>query len=335
MLNNNYRVTNENIWTGRIDSNDNFNAFRWHQWIKTIDLSDDIDVNIDNDLSFCFLGFCCDKGVQKNKGRAGAAKGPISIRKALSNLPCRFDKSIKLYDAGDIICENSSVEQCQKVLAFAVNKILSLGLFPIILGGGHEIALGNYNGILNNLKQKNNSPKIGIINFDAHFDIRPYNNGGTSGTMFRQIYDQTLKDDLEFSYFCIGIQKHGNTIDLFKTAENLGTKYILAKDISSEIGWNVLEKIDYFIKKQDYIYLTICSDVFSSAFAPGVSAAQPLGLHPETVLRLLKYILRTEKVISFDIAEVSPRFDQDNSTANLASLVIFSIINTLSSITND
>ncbi len=80
--------------------------------------------------------------------------------------------------------------------------------------------------------------------------------------------------------------------------------------------------------------MTICADVFSSAYAPGVSAAQSLGLDPERVLKLLKYILKSEKVISFDICEVSPRFDLDNTTADLASVVIFSLVSTLCHINN-
>ena len=39
--------------------------------------------------------------------------------------------------------------------------------------------------------------------------------------------------------------------------------------------------------------------------------------------------LKTNKVISFDIAEVSPRFDQDHITARLASTLIFAVVNSV------
>ena len=35
-------------------------------------------------------------------------------------------------------------------------------------------------------------------------------------------------------------------------------------------------------------------------------------------------------MISFDIAEISPRFDEDNRTAKLGAIVIYSVINALS-----
>ncbi len=325
----NYKATDKTLWQGRVDSESNFDAFRWHQWVKPIDLRDKNLSPFKGKLGFAFVGFCCDVGVKRNNGRTGAANGPKSIRNELANLPCRFSQEVKLFDAGNILCENISLEESQNILSKAIEKILNLNLFPIVLGGGHEIAFGHYKGILNYLSQDSPNPNIGIINFDAHFDLRPYPSGGSSGTMFRQIADICKEQDLKYSYLCIGIQKHSNTIDLFKTADKLGAEYILAKDIVNSDNWNVLEKLDDFIKLQDKIYITICSDVFSSAFAPGVSASQPLGLDPERVLKFLKYILKSNKAISFDIAEVSPRFDQDNVTANLASVLIFSIVNSL------
>jgi len=334
MFNSNYRVTEQQVWQGRIDSLDNYDAFRWHQWVKTINLKDEELSPFDGKLGFAFIGFCCDEGVKRNQGRTGAANGPKSIRKELANKPCVFTQEVKLFDAGDIYCEGITLEESQELLAEAIEKILSLNLFPIVLGGGHETAFGNYNGGLNYLLRTEEKPKIGIINFDAHFDIRPYPNGGSSGTMFRQIADSCKAKELKYSYLCIGVQKHCNTIDLFKTMTRLGGDYILERDIIDNDVWSVLDKLDNFIKLQDYIYITICADVFSSAYAPGVSATQALGLDPERVLKLLKYILKSNKVISFDIAEVSPRFDLDNTTANLASVLIFSLINTLCNMYN-
>lgn len=107
-----------------------------------------------------------------------------------------------------------------------------------------------------------------------------------------KISDLNKQKELRYSYFCIGVQKHSNTIDLFKTAQNLGVDYILAKDIIDNDNWSVFEKLDDFIK----------------------------------------HIIKSGKVISFDIAEVSPRFDHDNITASLASVLIFALINAISCI---
>lgn len=332
MLNKNYRPSTEASWQGRIDSTEDFDAFRWHQWVDFIDLNDDNLKPFDGKLGFAFLGFKSDLGIQLNKGRVGAKNGPENIRRELSNKPCRFSQEVKLFDAGNIEVLDSTLDEAQEALAEAVEKVLSLNLFPIVLGGGHETAFGHYKGLLKHFKSESVNENIGIINFDAHFDIRPYPNGGTSGTMFRQIHDLAEEKNLPYNYFCLGIQQCSNTVSLFKTAESFGVKYILSKDLLRDDFYSTFEKIDDYIREQDHIYITICSDVLSSAFAPGVSAPQPLGLDPERVLILLKHILTSGKTMSFDIAEVSPKLDQDNITANLASVIIFTLVTTLSRI---
>lgn len=329
----NYIPQRRDVWHGRVDDPEDIDSYRWHQLIELIDLSkEQIDPVPGDTLGVCFLGFRCDEGVEKNLGRRGAAKGPLSIRKEMANLPLSFDKKTRIFDAGDIQCPHGDMETAQKELAFLVEKLLSLNLFPVVLGGGHELALGHYKGIRNSISESKETPRpnTGIINFDAHFDLRPYNKGANSGTMFLQIADECKEKGMDFSYFCLGIQRYGNTTSLFKKADELNVEYIMARDIDDTAIPGIITRLDTFIEKNDFIYLTLCSDVFSAAFAPGVSATQPFGLHPETVLKLVKHILRSRKVVGFDIAEVSPRFDEDNRTAKLAAIFIFAVVNTLS-----
>ncbi len=326
-----YMAPDMSLWKGRVDSDENYDAFRWHQWMKPLDLSSP-DPNTlktlktESTVAVALLGFACDEGVRRNLGRVGAAKGPQSIKTELRNLPCSFTQALKLYDAGTILCDDGDLEKSQEALAMAVSKIISLNIFPIVLGGGHEVAYGSYKGLI----KKDLYP--GIVNFDAHFDIRPYPNRGSSGTMFRQIYDDLNDIGKHFQYFAVGIQKRGNTVDLFKTMHHMGGDYLMAKDIGEGDLAPSLQKLSTFTQNQEHIYVTICTDVFSSAFAPGVSATQPLGLQPERILKYFKAIFKTGKVVLFDIAEVSPRFDNDNITSSLAATFVFSAINSLASI---
>ena len=317
---------NAEAWRGRVDSEDNRDAYRWHQVVEPIDLLDGNLVPFPaNKRTFCILGFPCDEGVRQNQGRVGTSKAPLSIRRELANMPVGFDENTRILDAGNIICKKGELDASQKTLKEAVTRILKLNCFPILLGGGHEIALGHFNGIQQHLNQNRQGQTLGIINFDAHFDLRPNPETGSSGTMFRQIANSNKAEGKPTNCFYIGIQKTGNTIDLFKKAENLGFQYILAKDLTSCAAETIPGTLNQFIDKVDTLYVTVCADVFSSAFAPGVSATQPFGMHPETVLVILKHILRSNKTISFDIAEVSPRFDDDNQTSKLAAVVIYAL----------
>jgi len=328
----NYSTTDANLWTGRVDDPNDVDSFRMHQVIRLLNLAKlDLSQVDASKLNVCFIGFCCDEGIRRNLGRTGAERGPAYIRKEFANLPVRFGANTAIYDAGDIRCVDGKLEEAQAELAVAVKIILDSKFFPIVLGGGHELAFGHYNGIVGHLESSSNDkPSLGIINFDAHLDLRPYGNGGSSGTMFSQIADSCLAQKRQFSYLCLGVQTYGNTISLFKRADALGAKYILAKDFVEPNNENILGEIRQFIDAHSHIYLTLCSDVFNSAFAPGVSSLQPFGMNPEVVLFFLKEVLRSNKVISLDIAEVSPRFDHDNNTAKLVAVIIYAAINTMS-----
>ena len=328
---NEYEPNKKKYWQGRVDDVNDIESLRWHQTIISLNLNkiNELSINTDN-FNFCFIGFKCNEGVKRNLGRIGAAKAPEYLRKEMSNFPFDDSLNISLYDAGNIACVNDDLEKSQIELSKAVELILSKNIFPIVLGGGHDIAFANYLGISNYLKNKKQN-KIGIINFDAHFDLRPYKeNGINSGTMFRQISENCKLKNKEFSYYCVGIQTYANTKRLFHVAKELNVKYELAKDVNQENITKIKINLDSFIKEKDYIYLTICVDVFSSSYAPGVSSPQPFGLLPEVTLQLIKHIAESKKMISFDIAEISPRFDEDNRTAKLGAIIIYSVINALS-----
>lgn len=335
-----YQVPDMSLWKGRIDSNTLYDAFRWHQWVRPLDLTcAELKYLAPAALKIAFIGFCCDEGIRLNRGRSGASDGPSIIRTTLCNLPCAFTQDVHLYDAGDILCDDLSLSDSQMLLANAVEKLLDLGCFPIVLGGGHELAFGTWSGLYNYLNTKQEEHQIKIVNFDAHFDLRPYiadadhiASGPSSGTMFRQIADVCSKDANPFDYLCLGIQKRGNTIDLFKTAKALDTEYWLAVDMVNEPLQELTERLDISIENSSHLYVTLCTDVISSSFAPGVSAPQPLGLHPEMVTQMIKQLVKSGRVAAFDIAEVSPRFDHDNVTASLASTVIFAVVNELAEI---
>lgn len=320
-----YHQPLQSDWQGRVDSTTNYDAFRWHQWIKMMPLDNQavVPLNQVNQFNIGFIGFACDEGIRLNKGRQGAALGPKMIRKELSNLPCLFTQELHLFDCGDIVAQGQPLQILQEELSDKVAQMLEIGLFPVVLGGGHELALGHYNGL------KKKYPDIGIINLDAHLDMRPYDVTASSGTMFRQIADANLAENKPFRYLCLGVQRRGNTVDLLKTAKQLGASYLYARDIIHGPLTDTLSAINDYISKQDNIYLTLCSDVIASAYAPGVSASQPLGLHPELVLTLIKRVIHSGKLVAFDVAEVSPRFDQDNVTANLACTYIFALVNEL------
>jgi formiminoglutamase len=324
----NYRMTEPDMWQGRVDDPTDQDAFRIHQVVQILDLKGPLTVT-DEKSPLCILGFCCDEGVRRNKGRIGAAEGPVQIRKELAKLPANFVEQATLYDAGNIYCVNGDLESAQHKLTAAVKHLLDNGFRPIVLGGGHEIVFGHYRGVREHVISKPNSLPPLIVNFDAHLDLRPINEGGTSGTSFNQIAIEHESFNIPFNYICLGTQTYSNTKSLYKRADKLGVEYVDAKDISEANKNLILERVRSLISEHQDIYLTLDFDVLNAANAPGVSSPQPFGMAPEMFLYLVKEVIRTGKVRSFDIAEVSPRYDDDNQTAKLAAVVIYSIINVM------
>ena len=161
MLLTNY-VSAMEYWKGRVDSTTDYDAFRWHQWVKPLDLNQQEELP-ESKLAFAFIGFCSEQGVKRNKGRVGTALAPDFIRGQMSNLPCTFSQEVKFYDAGNILCDEISMEEGQRLLGLAVEKLLEMKMFPIVLGGGHETTFGHFQGQMADLKKENHPLDMGIF----------------------------------------------------------------------------------------------------------------------------------------------------------------------------
>lgn len=320
-----YQSPDITIWKGRTDPLDGEDGLRWHNLVKPLDLFAILDPVTNGISRFAFLGFCCDEGVRRNQGRIGAREGPVSIRKNLRNLAVHFDRqNIELYDAGDVLCPEDKMEVAQEMLANKVAQLLQAGYHPVVLGGGHEVAFGHFCGIHTSLQEEKST--TGIINIDAHFDLRQYDKQGNSGTPFYQISELLKSEGKDFHYMVLGVVDTGNTQALFKTADSLSVRWQPYTAVTAENSSALFDEIDSFLRNVDTAYLTLDLDVFAEAFAPGVSAPSPFGLQPEMVRLLLKKILSSGKVISMDVSELNTVLDIDMRTARLAAHLIYDAI---------
>lgn len=313
-----YELPQKSWWQGRMDGEDP-SLLRMHQNVQIIEINA-LKSNSDT-RQVIFLGFASDEGVRRNQGRPGAAAGPYQLRKACSNLPVHYSENLHLLDTGNIATINGRLEEARKYLSQAVSVILEHQGFPILLGGGHEIVAGHYNG----LKAQMANKKIGVINFDAHFDLRaPADKGPNSGTSFYEIAQSCQEAGEPFHYLAIGIQRSGNSRKLFEEAQRNGTEYIPVEQINSLEIAAAQAKIETFAAKVDALYLSFDLDVFLSAIAPGVSAPSATGIfYDGNFRRLLRQCFASGKVVSMDIAELNPVYDLDHRTAKLGAQIIF------------
>lgn len=309
----NYSLPNEELWVGR-KSNPKLGNQYWYQEIQLLDANKVLPKKID----IALIGYECDEGVRRNLGRVGAKNGPNSVKKRLAKIPIHIN-NLAIADLGNIICVDKKMESAQLSLSFIIELLLRKKIFPIAIGGGHDISYGHFTGIYNVFK-KNEKNKIGILNFDAHFDLRPSEIQNNSGTPFNQI----LTEFKNVEYFIIGIQKQSNTKELFDIANENKVEFIYDYEcINSDNQINKIKnRLKPFLTKIDHFYITIDLDGFSSAYAPGVSAPSPFGFSPKFIFKILTLLFKTKKVISLDIAEMNPKYDINNSTEILASKII-------------
>ncbi len=323
-----YQPPQKGNWQGRTDPLDGEEGNRWHHVIEMVDLSEPNTSQAKEQHNIAFLGFCSDEGVRRNKGRVGAQAGPASIRKFMANQAVHFVNSrVRLYDAGDVICKGDGLEQAQEMLGKKVSLLLQNNYFPILLGGGHEIAYGHFLGIFDYLSTQKKT--VGIINLDAHFDLRNYESQGSSGTPFLQIAKMLDKEPMKFQYLALGIDEASNTKALFNRVQSLGVDWVSSDEIVNDGVEVAYQAIEHMSEKVDQIYLTIDLDVLNGAYAPGVSAPGVIGLKPHAVRQIIKDVLNKKKTVSIDIAELNPLLDVDNRTSRLAAHLIYDIIKNL------
>ncbi|NND32555.1 MAG: formimidoylglutamase [Saprospiraceae bacterium] len=308
-------------WSGRIDDVTNDNATRWHQKVRRTTA---IESNSD-DSGGCIslIGYASDLGTKVNQGRTGSALGPAKIRKALGNLA--WHREVTIIDQGDITNDHS-VAAIQEELAVLISSLRQQGHFSIVLGGSHDMTFGHYKGIYDHLSMANDRAKMGVINFDAHLDLRPYQKGPHSGSSFLQIADFMNSRQRDFKYFCLGIEKLANTPSLYHKANDLGAYILDANDCHLFNLESITAQLDKFTSDLDFILLSIDMDGFKSCHAPGVSAPAHVGYDPEFVQALLPYLFSSRKIVGLDIAETNPSYDLDARTSRLAAALIHQIV---------
>lgn len=304
-------------WGGRTDPEEGAGADRWHHRV----LLDDPSTTGTPEVGL--LGFACDVGVRRNQGRVGAAAGPQALRKGLANLAWHGDEKLAVRDFGTVEVGDEALEQGQQRLARRVAQALPQVRRLLVVGGGHETAWGSFQGLAQCHDPA--ATRIGIINLDAHFDLRRIGaQGPSSGTPFAQIAEYSGPD--AFHYCCLGVARSSNTQSLFERARELGVSHREDREMRLVDLPDILQQVRQFCQGMDLLYLSIDLDVLPHYQAPGVSAPAVRGVALEVVLAVIEEIERIAATLPLgmplvEICELNPEFDQSGATAKTAALL--------------
>ena len=306
-----YQPADRSLYSGR-DTSHLPTPHYWYQTVQMLDRHTPVPAGAP-----VLIGYAVDEGVMRNQGRIGAAAGPDAVRRQLAGnaLP---HPDFKLYDRGNVYCPDGHLSASQHLLADLVHDTFQAKARPFVVGGGHDIAYGSYLGLRRAFPQS----RIGILNFDAHLDLRTFTDRGTSGTPFYQI----LSERNEHHYCAVGIQRATVTPELLDNARRFRTEIVYSDRATMHHHKLVEQRLKSFVERMDVLYVTIDLDGFASAFAPGVSAPSPTGMTPEFVAHCLNLDFLKKKLKLVDFAELNPKFDTGGQTAKLVGRLVYGMV---------
>lgn len=224
----------------------------------------------------------------------GARDGPRAIIQA-----SRF---IELYDE-ELNAETSDLgfytleevepvvdpEQMAKRVEKAVGAILKAGKFPITFGGDHSQSIGPIRAV------QKKYPKLSIVHFDAHDDMRDEWMGSkySHACVMHRAYDLGLKG------IHVGIRSQDR--ETVEFAKESGAKVFHAR---KRAEW----KIEDMLKglPNEHVYISLDIDVLDGSIMPSTGTPEPGGLNYEEVLKWVHAISKARTVVGFDIMELAP-----------------------------
>lgn len=257
--------------------------------------------------------------------RPGARFGPESIRSSsrlirpfnINQMKSPFKNKL-IRDAGDISCNPFSINKSIKKIEKEIDSLFEKSNNIIILGGDHTISYP----ILKSINKK--FGKVALVHFDSHFDTweEYFCEKCTHGTPFKRAIEEDLFD-VDHSMH-VGIRGSINDYTDIENDEKLGFKTVFCNEIE-EIGISgIVSKINDRVGNLP-CYISIDIDCIDPAFAPGTGTPEPGGLSSRELFLILKGMSKL-KTIGGDIVEVSPSYDSNSITSQLAAHLAYELI---------
>ncbi len=240
--------------------------------------------------------------------RRGSRLAPNSIRYAYNNLESyEVNYNINLLDYN--ICDLGDLpiyEDVDYVLSeveTVTSMILHDDKIPVMLGGEHSITVG----ALRNLKDTS------MVIIDAHSDFRDsyMDNKYNHACVTRRALELLGKNKI------ISIGTRSTSYEEITAKEYKDVRFISANEVRRAGINEVIKEIKS--KTGDKIYFSIDMDGIDPAYAPGVGTPEPNGLTSMDVRDILNSV--SDKIIGYDIVEMTPLYDNGNTSMLAAKLI--------------
>ena len=286
-------------------------------------------------------------------GTRGASLGVDALKIASldkkSNFFSQF-QPIHVPNANDFLWKGNKhphanyIDGVYQVIKNVYSTIESLRLekkFPIILAGDHSTAAGTIMGI----KGAHPDMRLGVIWIDAHADLHtPYTT--PSGNMHGMPLAMAAHlDNLD----CQLTQPSKDTCDFWDRLKKIGGDfpkikpedivYISVRDTETpentliqkygitnfttetvrELGvFEVAKRSLALLKDCEQLYISFDVDSMDPSFSLGTGTPVPNGLTVEEAIQLNAELIKDKRVCCWEIVEVNPTLDSENTMAEIA-----------------
>lgn len=262
--------------------------------------------------------------------RSGIAMKPISAEWQENNIKWRegTNKYLEEFTSGEEISEESKQiltqinEQSENLANWVkeeTKKLLDEGKIVGVIGGEHSVPLG----FLKALSER--YPDFGILQIDAHADLRPAYEGFVSS--HASIFYNSLQIPQMTKLVQVGIRDYSE--EERGIAENseerirMYSDYELKKRLFEGDSWkNLCEEIVNQLPQNVYVSFDI--DGLQPWLCPNTGTPVPGGFQLEETAYLLEKLVESgRKIVGFDLCEVAPGGGEDEWDGNVGSRVLY------------
>jgi formiminoglutamase len=260
---------------------------------------------------------------------SGASTTPAAVRaafKSFTTYSMEFGvdlRTLKVADLGDIQMHATDVAECHRRIEESLTAFFAKrpDVMPLIIGGDHSITFPAVKAFV----RRHSGQRVGILHFDAHHDVRNYEDGGvTNGTPFRGILESGVVAGEDIVQ--VGIRGFMNSKAYHDYCVSKGVTVFSARDVRKQGMDAILEQALAILSRADVLYVSLDVDVIDQAYAPGCPAIGTGGLHPWDVLEALHLLGTMPKVQGIDLVCIDPTVDVRNVTSRLAVQFLLSFL---------
>jgi formimidoylglutamase len=248
-------------------------------------------------------------------GRRGAANGPTGIRNALVGVKTHsFDEGPtvdppEVGDVGDIDVSSIDTAAIQRRVESVTADLHDTDALPVFLGGDNSLTVPNAKPLLE-------AGSLGVVNLDAHLDVRELRETPTSGTPYRQLFEAGLD-----AYACVGARHHETSTAYADYVAERGGTVVTAEAVGRDFD-GALRRAEAAVEDVDRLYVSVDCDVLDAAAAPGVSAPTPGGLTTRELFAAVRRLAADARVAGFEVVECAPPLDEGDRTAAAAARTV-------------